>query len=372
MQHAISRPSGYGIALLLGVVAALSTGCGGGSGLVSAGNTLAVSDATGRGAPLQAASWSRLPDPFNSNYTLALEDIGVSSNGNLYAAGFGGVAYSANGGKTWTNISKGLPLSANDKGQPIYRALTIGFNSLGDPIVEMGFSPIIGVYRYTGGSWHKASGITANFRVAKFALDKTGALLAVTAWEGDVFRSTDNGNSFVKAAGAVGSPNGITVGALWTILKANDGSLYTAGEVEAGMFHSTDNGTTWNNVGLGKAQGYLGNIRALGLNAKGELLAGRTGPAGDPLQRLTSTGWVSSAKGMPVWLTVKGLAMTPTNEIQVSLTTETSGSIYHSLDNGQTWQSYSTGLPNAAMGSLVIDKAGSSYVAVGANSIYKR
>jgi len=368
-----SNGSGTGSSGQTGGAGSGDSGQTSGSGTGSSGQTGGSNSSGGSGAGGSnpgGGSWTQLPDPFNNNRQTRMTAMALAANGNLYVGGSTGVAVSTDGGQTWNVINTGLT------GLKVH---ALGFNSLGDPIACMGESTDIGLFRYVGGSWHQATGITANHQISAITQDSTGALVAVTAWAGDVYRSTDNGDTFTKVASTVGSSTpGITVGALWTVFKANDGSLYTAGEVQAGVYRSTDNGSTWQQDGLSKAQGYAGNIYVLGTNAQGEILAGRANSAGAPLQRRTSTGWVNASTGLPVYYGVQGLALTPAHAVLVSVTSPTTGGIYRSADNGQTWTNYSTGLPNNAVGALVVDKAGAAYVTVlpsnttGPFGIYKR
>src|SRR5579871_3250926 len=338
MRNPINRTSLFRISLTLGLSAALM---GGLRGFGAAPSSVAAMPTHPEGItpdpPAPESAWTYLPDPFASNFARRIWGLGVAPNGKLYAIGNGGVSVSPDGGKTWTVINNGLPG---------LKVVTLGFNSLGEPVVVVGQNPVVGVFRYTQESWHKASGIVANYRIACLAQDKTGALLAVTAWTGEVFRSTDNGNTFHKIAGPVGSPNSITVGALWVIFKANDGSLYAGGELTAGIFHSIDNGTTWQQDGLSKEEGYIGNIITLGTNAQGELLVARTLQSGGLIQRRVKTGWVASSKGLPAYGRVFAMALAPSHEIFATLkgTAETNG-VYRSTDDGQTWKNISTGLP---------------------------
>src|SRR6185295_10839758 len=133
-------------------------------------------------------------------------------------------------------------------------AQSLGVNASGELLAGIAQQ----AYRLTGGTWQQASGITSTLKISGFTLDQTGAVIAVTAWAGDVWRSTDNGSSYTKVSG-----NPDTTGALWVIKKGPDGALYTGGELTGGIFRSVDNGSTWQPFGLSNAEGYNGNLRAI-------------------------------------------------------------------------------------------------------------
>src|ERR1051326_195104 len=266
MQNTMNRAALLRKCVLLGVVMALIGGFG-------------VSGSKSSATPGVGSTWTLLPDPFKSNYTMPIWVLGAAPNGFLYAGGPGGISLSTNGGLSWAVINTGLTNK---------QVASIGFNSLGEPVVGVGYktNTPIGICRYTQGSWHAATGVVATRNVTAFTQDSTGALLAVTGWAGDVFRSTDNGSSFTKVAGTVGSTDGITVGALFAVHNVPGGTLYTGGEMAGGIYRSTDNGKTWLNDGLSKTQGYTGNLTAITHNTLNEVLAARTSSStGAPLQR---------------------------------------------------------------------------------------
>src|ERR1041385_8629110 len=215
MQNTMNRAALLRKCVLLGVVMALIGSFG-------------VSGSKSSATPGVGSTWILLPDPFKSNYTQRTWVLGAAPNGFLYAGGPGGVSLSTNGGLSWAIINTGLTNK---------QVASIGFNSLGEPVVGVGWGTIgpIGIYRYTQGSWHAATGVVATRSISTFTRDRMGALLAVTAWAGDVFRSTDNGASFTKIAGTVGSTNGVTIGALFAADTLPDGTLYTGGEMAPGI-----------------------------------------------------------------------------------------------------------------------------------------
>src|SRR5262249_49294969 len=149
---------------------------------------------------------------------------------------------------------------------------SLGFNALGEPVAGVGLKTNgpIEVCRYIQGSWHRAKGVAATRSIGAFTRDSSGALIAVTGWEGDVFRSTDNGSTFTKVAANIGLTHGSATGALFAVHNNPNDALYTGGEMPGGIYRSTDNGKTWLNDGLSSTLGYKGNLTFIEHNAQGE------------------------------------------------------------------------------------------------------
>src|SRR5205085_126183 len=129
------------------------------------------SGGSGVGGAGTATSWVHGTDPFPGQTAGDLAGLLVTANGDIYAARPMGLAKSTDHGASWTTISDSLPT-------PVVAAL--GLNSLGEIVAGVGLDGTAmgnnyGAYRYTGGTWKKATGITASKNVTSFALDKTGA-----------------------------------------------------------------------------------------------------------------------------------------------------------------------------------------------------
>ena len=342
------------------LVALFIAGCGGGSDVHSSGGASGGNNATGGSSSggSSSISWTRLAAPFSSGDSHVLSSLMVDPNGVLYAAGNNDIAKSTDGGNTWTVIDGNLPKA---------QIIAMGVNTLNELVVGIGTNPAVGVYRYTGGNWQQATGVSATNQISAFTLDNTGALIVVTSWGGDVFRSTDNGSSFTKVAGNIGQS-----GAMWTVVTAPDGSLWTGGESANGVFRSTDDGTTWQSQGLTTAQGYKGDILTIAFNAAKEPLVDRGSSDGSAnLQRYTGSMWAVSATGLPAYKHVVCLVTNASGEIFACVPASVTGpsGLYRSTDGGQTWSDASQNLPGSlTVAQAALDNQGRLYVLTHATS----
>ena len=74
--------------------------------------------------------------------------------------------------------------------------------------------------------------MAASLKISMFTRDANSNVLACTAWNADIWRSTDDGLTYTKIVTALGGSNGVSAGALWIISMAPDGTLYAGGELQ--------------------------------------------------------------------------------------------------------------------------------------------
>ena len=289
-----------------------SAGRGGAAGTGTAGTGVAGTGAAGTfgtagtGGAGTSTTWIHPADPFPGNTMGDLGALLVTSNGDIYLSRLAGLAKSTDHGDSWTTVSGALP-------SPVVPSLAL--NALGDIVAGVGRDANggganYGAYRFSGGVWTKATGITASLAVQGFAVDKTGAVVAVTGFEGDVYRSTDNGSSYTKVIDHIGTTTGTGSGALAMIGKAGNGDLFTGGELPGGVYRSQDNGITWAQSGLA-APPFNGNVTAIGFNRLGEPLAARVDGGGNALHRYTNGSWTPSSSGIPTYSFVRTVVVNP-------------------------------------------------------------
>jgi hypothetical protein len=211
--------------------------------------------------------------------------------------------------------------------------------------------------------------MTATYKVAEYQLDSSGRLLAITGFNGDVWRSTDNGTTFVKIASHVGAG-----GSLLGIAKAPNGDLLVGGELSSGVWKSTTGGISWVSAGLSLLSGFKGNGIVMGYNILGEPLVALTNSlTGVMLQRFTAGRWVASAAGLPTWRRLTGLVLANSGKMYCStlITSTGTGAIYQSSDNGATWSLVVTGYNLKGVLGLAIGPDGYLYVMATGGQIWR-
>jgi hypothetical protein len=314
-----------------------------------------------------SSTWVHATDPFPGATSGDLVALLVTATGEIYVSRPSGLAKSTDRGDSWNTISATLP-------SPLVGSL--GLNSMGEVVAGVGADSSgggknFGAYRLSGGVWTRSTGITATHKVTHFALDRTGALIAVTAYDADVWRSTDNGAAFTRVATHVGGNAGVPAGALWTVEAGANGDLYTGGEVPTGIYRSTDNGSTWQQFGLSTADGYKDNLLAITFNRLGDLLVTRnSGSTG--IQRFTGGTWMTSSNGITAYSTVRDIIFNRSGSLYACISTSSgTGGVFISRDDGQSWQSFSQGLPGTATMKLGIGPDGTLYAVTRDGMFYR-
>jgi hypothetical protein len=210
------------------------------------------------------------------------------------------------------------------------------------------FDPLLGsfgdVYRSTdeGATWKRVSAI--NDEVLSLTVDVNGYIYAGTKFRqlcgflvwcdyGDVYRSTNNGESWTKVASKL--DDGVT-----SLVTNSKGRIF-AGTSE-GLFRATPTLEFWHKV-------YEANILTLAINAKDEIFMG------------TTAGVYRSTDGGDSWYRVglqsyQVLSLLADNGGNIFAGTNTGG-IFNSTDNGDTWTALNSGLPNLGVAALAINQS---------------
>lgn len=161
--------------------------------------------------------------------TLAGKDVHalVSYNGTIYAATWGfGIYKSTDNGSSWIQINSGLNGFLAIQSLTVYNGGIYAGTSGG------------GVFKCTNGTdWTKLGcGYTAIWSMAS----TSSAVLAGTYGDG-LYRSLDGGLSWTKTS--------LNISFVYSISVNLSGKIYVS-SLTNGVFTSTDNGATWNSIGM--------------------------------------------------------------------------------------------------------------------------
>ena len=243
-------------------------------------------------------------------------------------------------GATWT-AARGLQGSSAD-------AIVVDPNS--SSIVYSGGTR--GIFKSTdsGKNWtHLDTGFTSDVQVGALAIDPTQSATLYAAIrpqgaDGVVLKSMDGGLTWIRITSGLPDSFALYVVAL-LVDPTNPATLYA--NTRAGVFKSTDGGSTWKATGLVEGLGWpqswtFGEAAFLDPNSPSTIYAG------------VEAGILKSDDGGQTWTPVNPvdavdpwsgyLAIDPVNSSVIYATTHF-GKLYKSTDRGVTWSLSSTNLP---------------------------
>jgi photosystem II stability/assembly factor-like uncharacterized protein len=323
-------------------------------------------------------SWSRIVTAGKFYPTIFSGD----RNGNMLAGVFKGIVRSTDDGDTWTNVGSGMPYSdvyaiASSPTGIMYSGTSGGvFRSMdggiswsracaglaNTSIRALAVSPSgsvfagasIDIFRSDdGATWKLASNGLKSGWVNTIVADRAGGIFAGGSMAGNVFRSTDSGESW---QGFYVNP-GSSLAQTFCLAINSHGHIFAGIEL-GGIFRSTDNGDSWVHCYTGTSQNTY--VRALAINSAGHIFAGTSqgtisGSSAPGIYRSTDNGdsWMLDSNGMgnrDVW----DLAISSSGQIFAGA----KGSVYCSTDNGESWRQRNTGLPEWGAGKFAINSRG--------------
>jgi ligand-binding sensor domain-containing protein len=314
------------------------------------------------------AHWVNVGPTAQSFTFLALD---VTPSGQIWTGtSLRGVAWSLNGGLSWTNDQivtnphSGLgativAIGVDPQGRVFaggYRSVNQGGSFLEMSISGMAFAfdesgealagTVEGVWRSAdgGASWTSANAGMEEARVNALAVDGPAGIWAGT-YDGEVFRSTDAGVTWTLSG--PGLP-GDTILALEVT-----GAGVLASTTGGGLFRTTNGGLSW--APAGANPGEIRDLHAVG---------------GDLWIAATGHGVFRSGDGGVTALSASAAAMyTPLlsdldRDAEGSLYLSSIGSgVFRSMDAGATWSSASTGLGSLVVGRIAAGEAGRVWAA---------
>lgn len=205
-----------------------------------------------------------------------------------------------------------------------------------------------GVFRSTdnGNTW-VFSGIGGK-RVVSFFVDANGNILAGTRFYG-VYRSIDHGETWAYIDGS-----GFGLTDVQCMAVDSSGHIFVGVNLIAfyhnnyGIYRSTDNGTNWQEVFDPNI-----SVEALVINPDNHFVAG----ARYGVYRSTSNG--TNWQHIGLWNTrIKAIALRGAMPIPESIFAGTAAGIYRSIDHGSNWSQVNTGLGNLDVKLLGINSGG--------------
>ena len=242
----------------------------------------------------------------------------AAGGSNIFAGTFGGgVFLTSNNGTLWTPVNNGL---TNTNVQAL--ATTSG----GTTVFAGTYAGGVFLSTNSGSSWTAVNSGLTNLFVSSLAIKGTTIFAGTT---GGVFISNNNGTSWTVVNNGLGT----TLDVLCLAVRGTD---ILAGTGSAGVFLSANDGGLWvqKNNGIGDLY-----VNALAVNGT-KLFAGNNNGVYSSVNSGSNWSIAKSTPGLVKSIDISG------STIYAGYGTMTSGGIAKSPDNGLSWSTVNTGLPN--------------------------
>jgi len=154
--------------------------------------------------------------------------------------------------------------------------------------------------------------------------------------------------------------NGPDGGSILAFAINSNGHIF-AGTDGAGMFRSTNNGESWDEINFGLTSTKI-HVYSLVINSNGHIFAGTPGG----VFRSMDNGANWSATGLTNTY-VSVLAINSNGDIFAG----TFGGVYRSTDNGDSWSLINTGLTNTIVGALAINSSGHIFAGASGDGVFR-
>jgi|GEM_PF-2309413 len=303
--------------------------------LVSSGNSL-IALSTDRSIVILdlSESYSNETDWLHSDLNDVIVNAMISTSAGLFVASdTGGIFFSANGITNWTKRNNGI----------------IGLNVI--ELLEGNSGRLFaatngtGIFRSDddGVSWISSSSGLAGQIVISMTMSPNGDIYAGTVF-GGVYRSADNGETWQSKS----DPTLFST-IVYKMAAGQNGDIY-AGTAGEGLYRSQDSGENWEMIGLSGI-----DVRTLKPDITGGFLAGAWF---DGIYRYSGVNWTQIA--LPNTHVMDIIEAGP-----YLFAASHGAGIFRSEDDGNSWQSYNSGLSNGGVWSFVQDNSG--YVFAGTN-----
>jgi len=266
---------------------------------------------------------------------------------NLYCGSDGGVFRSSNNGSTWTDLTSGLKISQ------FYR---LGGSSTDASIIMAGAQDN-GSYLQKNNSWTHVTGGDGMECLVDYSNANT---MYSTSQYGNVYKSTNGGNSFNGITGSITSEDGAWV-TPYMLDPVNHNTIYLGYE---NVWKSTNAGAFWYTISNFTSGDKLRSLVVTPSNNNVIYAA-----TYNEIYKTTNggTNWTNISAGLPStsisYITVHN---TNPNILWLSMSGNSNGvKVYHSIDGGSTWSNISGNLPNIPINCIVYENGSNNGVYVG-------
>jgi len=264
----------------------------------------------------------------------------------LYVGSDGGIFRSLNNGGNFSDITAGIQHSQ------FYR---MGGSATDAGIIIVGAQDN-GCTLLKNGSWTHVTGGDGMECLVDYSNPN---IIYSTSQFGNVYKSTDGGNSFSGITGSIGGSGAWVTP--YTLDPTNPNTIYLGYE---DIWKSTNGGTTWNTISNFSGSIDLRSLAVAPSDNNTIYTATYTS-----IRKTTNGGgsWVDITAGLPnnsiTYITVHNLNP---NTLWVSLSGFTNGDkVYKSTDGGSTWTNVSGNLPNLPINCVIYENGTNNGIYVG-------
>ena len=277
----------------------------------------------------QMAFWESTNGPFGGE----IYSVAFQSTGRVFVGTSGsGVFRSIGTSDTWQPVTSGLP---NDPGSALLAAVrALAVNS--SDWVFAGTDAGVYVSSDGGDIWMPTTLAGKDTSISLLFIDSTDRIFANLF--GKLYRSSDNGNTWQQSTAA---PFGIS-----SFVENSQGYIFA--ENSEGVHLSTDGGDNWEQTAL-----TIPNISSLTIDTQDYIFAGIHSEYGADtagVYRSTDNGssWSLFDVGLDSLYSVELLKAAPNNQLYAGVyATMDRGGVYRSTDSGLTWEKINHGLADS-------------------------
>jgi photosystem II stability/assembly factor-like uncharacterized protein len=277
----------------------------------------------------------------NGIHARLIETITFTKSGSLLVLSLENVFRSTNDGTNWTRTSFG-PLVRPYAFAPLFCASSGSLFLAG----SFDYGAECGLLRSTddGLTWNRISVLSNHYAIWSIVESPRGVLFTASA-AGDVYRSTDNGDSWMKVVAS----QGIT--RLMCMTADRQGNIF--GVQDSSVLISHD-GTHWGEIPWTRP---YASWEALVPDSRGHLFLGASGSG---VYHSADQGKTWQREGTEAGL-IDWYVMSAAADDSGNVVLGTASGLYRLADSTDRWQEFGVGLPSAYFGALAFSPQGHVY-----------